>query len=124
MASNRINRINEEIQKELADLLKIVAEVAGFEENENLYANILSKQRHYIKKVCVVGTESCGKTTLVRNLATYFNTTHVEEAGRYICDEAGGIDKLLENAGMANRLADAEEMGFPILDNFPEEHIQ
>ena len=51
-------------------------------------------QRYYVKKVCVVGTESCGKTTLVRNLANFFNTTHVEEAGRYICDAAGGIDNM------------------------------
>ena len=41
-----------------------------------------------------MGTESCGKSTLVRNLAKYFNTTHVEEAGRYICDDAGGIDNM------------------------------
>ena len=54
--------------------------------------NIVKK--HYIKKVCILGTESCGKTTLVRNLAKYFNTSHVEEAGRYICDEAGGIDNM------------------------------
>lgn len=51
-------------------------------------------QKYYVKKVCIVGTESCGKTTLVRNLAKYFNTTHVEEAGRYICDDAGGIDNM------------------------------
>ena len=51
-------------------------------------------QRYYVKKVCVIGTESCGKSTLVRNLALAFNTTHVEEAGRYICDEAGGIDNM------------------------------
>lgn len=51
-------------------------------------------QRHYVKKVCVLGTESCGKSTLVRNLAKYFNTTYVEEAGRFICDEAGGIDNM------------------------------
>ena len=43
-----------------------------------------------------MGTESCGKSTLVRNLAKYFNTTHVEEAGRYICDDAGGIDNMLK----------------------------
>lgn len=49
---------------------------------------------YYTKKVCVIGTESTGKTTLVRNLAKYFNTTHVEEAGRYICDDAGGIDNM------------------------------
>lgn len=51
-------------------------------------------RKYYTKKVCIVGTESCGKTTLVRNLAKYFNTTHVEEAGRYICDDAGGIDNM------------------------------
>lgn len=51
-------------------------------------------QKHYIKKVCVLGTESCGKSTLVRNLSKYFNTTFVEEAGRFICDEAGGIDNM------------------------------
>lgn len=49
---------------------------------------------YYTKRICFIGTESCGKTTLVRNLAKYFNTTHVEEAGRYICDDAGGIDNM------------------------------
>ena len=51
-------------------------------------------QRYYIKKVCIIGTESCGKTTLIKNLATYFNTTYVEEAGKYICIDAGGIDNM------------------------------
>ena len=51
-------------------------------------------QKHYTKKVCVIGTESTGKTTLVRKLAKELNTTHVEEAGRYICDDAGGIDNM------------------------------
>ena len=51
-------------------------------------------QKYYVKKICIVGTESCGKSTLVRNLAKYFNTSHVEEAGRYVCDAAGGIDNM------------------------------
>lgn len=51
-------------------------------------------QKHYVKKVCIIGTESTGKTTLTRNLAKCFNTTYVEEAGRYICDDAGGIDNM------------------------------
>lgn len=51
-------------------------------------------KKYYTKKVCIVGTESCGKSTLVRNLAKYFNTAYVEEAGRYICDDAGGIDNM------------------------------
>lgn len=48
-----------------------------------------SVQKYYTKKVCFVGTESCGKSTLVRNLAKYFNTTYVEEAGRFVCEEVG-----------------------------------
>lgn len=51
-------------------------------------------QRYYAKKVCIIGTESCGKSTLVRNLAKVFNTSYVEEAGRTVCDEAGGIDNM------------------------------
>lgn len=46
-------------------------------------------QKYYTKKVCIIGTESCGKSTLVRNLAKYFNTSYVEEAGRNICEEVG-----------------------------------
>jgi len=65
-------------------------------ENPYKYWEYLPKivQRHYIKKVCVIGTESCGKSTLVRNLAKYFNTTYVEEAGRYVCIDAGGVDNM------------------------------
>ena len=46
-------------------------------------------QKFYTKKVCIVGTESCGKSTLVRNLAKYFNTSYVPEAGRFVCEEVG-----------------------------------
>lgn len=65
-------------------------------KNPYKYFEFLPKcvRNFYTKKVCVVGTESCGKSTLVRNLAKYFNTAYVEEAGRYICDEAGGIDNM------------------------------
>lgn len=50
---------------------------------------------YYTKKVMVVGTESCGKSTLVRNLGKAYNTTYVEEIGRDICEDAGGIDNML-----------------------------
>ena len=52
-------------------------------------------QPYYVKKIVVVGTESCGKSTLVRNLAKYYNTTYVEEVGRDICEFAGGIDNMI-----------------------------
>jgi HTH-type transcriptional repressor of NAD biosynthesis genes len=36
---------------------------------------------YFVKKIVVVGTESCGKSTLTRNLAKIYNTTYVEEYG-------------------------------------------
>jgi len=43
----------------------------------------------YVKKVVVVGSESCGKSTLVKKLACYFNTNYVEEYGRELCEKVG-----------------------------------
>ena len=68
-------------------------------ENPYKYFDYLprSVQKDYVKKVCIIGTESCGKSTLVRNLAKYFNTTYVEEAGRFVCEDAGGIDNMTKD---------------------------
>lgn len=49
---------------------------------------------YYNKKVVVVGTESCGKSSLVKHLAKIYNTNYVEETGRDICLKAGGIDNM------------------------------
>lgn len=45
---------------------------------------------YYAKKVLIVGGESTGKSTLVRNLALAFNTVFVGEVGRDTCEYAGG----------------------------------
>lgn len=52
-------------------------------------------QPFYIKKIAIVGTESCGKSTLVKNLAKLFNTNFVEEYGRTRCEELGDGSELL-----------------------------
>lgn len=49
---------------------------------------------YFVKKICIVGTESCGKSTLVKNLARHFNTEYVEEYGRVVCDEVGGAENM------------------------------
>lgn len=51
-------------------------------------------QPYFVKKVVVLGTESCGKSTLVRNLAKCYNTEYVKEYGRDVCEEVGGIDNM------------------------------
>lgn len=50
---------------------------------------------YFIKKIVVVGTESCGKSTLTRNLAKIYNTTYVAEYGRTLCEELGGCDGIM-----------------------------
>lgn len=48
---------------------------------------------HFVKKVLVVGTESCGKTTVVRKLAKHFLTSWSEEYGKwYQKNEMGDYD--------------------------------
>lgn len=65
---------------------------------EGVYANwdLLPEvvRRYYVKKVVVVGTESCGKSTLVKNLATLYNTNYVEEYGRTFYEELGGCEDI------------------------------
>jgi HTH-type transcriptional repressor of NAD biosynthesis genes len=42
---------------------------------------------YFIKKVAIVGTESCGKTVLTQKLAKFYNTAYVEEVGRKYCEK-------------------------------------
>ena len=50
---------------------------------------------NYVKRVCFIGTESCGKTTLSRSLASMFNTEWVEEYGRVFCERELMMDETL-----------------------------
>lgn len=49
---------------------------------------------YFVKKVAVVGTESCGKSTLVQNLATLYNTSYVEEYGRTYYERLGRCEGI------------------------------
>src|SRR5690606_10825593 len=46
-------------------------------------------QPYFVRTVVVVGTESAGKSTLVKNLAHLYNTSYVEESGRKFSDQIG-----------------------------------
>jgi HTH-type transcriptional repressor of NAD biosynthesis genes len=39
-------------------------------------------QKYYYRKICIVGTESTGKTVLAKKLTKYFNGKYISEAGR------------------------------------------
>lgn len=43
-------------------------------------------RKSYVISIAVVGTESCGKSTLTKQLAKVFNTNFIEEVGRTYCE--------------------------------------
>lgn len=45
---------------------------------------------YYLKRVCIYGPESTGKSTLTRNLAKYFKTIYCEEYARPLLDFTNG----------------------------------
>lgn len=49
---------------------------------------------YFVKKVVVVGSESCGKSTLVKNLANLYNTNYVEEFGRTYYERLGNCNDV------------------------------
>ncbi|WP_010096525.1 AAA family ATPase [Ornithinibacillus scapharcae] len=49
---------------------------------------------YFVKKVAIVGTGSTGKSTLVKNLASLYNTTCVQEVGRSFYDRLGTYETM------------------------------
>lgn len=52
-------------------------------------------RQHYVKKICIIGTESCGKTTLTKYLSKIYQTSWVEEYGRKFCEQDMCMDESL-----------------------------
>lgn len=53
---------------------------------EKWYELAPTAQKDFVKKVVVIGCESTGKSTLVKQLAGHYSTTYVPEVGRQICE--------------------------------------
>ncbi len=51
---------------------------------------------HYVKKVLIIGLESSGKSVMTVNLANYFNTNYIEEAGRELSEKSGTDMMMLD----------------------------
>jgi len=64
--------------------------ISATELRRNLYAHwdMLPGcvRPYFTKKVLVIGTESCGKSMLVKKLAKVYNTSFVHEVGRDYCE--------------------------------------
>jgi len=65
--------------------------ISATELRQNLYAHFdklpAAVRKDFTKKVAVVGTESVGKSTLVKKLAKFYNTNYVHEVGRDYCEK-------------------------------------
>jgi HTH-type transcriptional repressor of NAD biosynthesis genes len=65
--------------------------ISGTELRKNLYSHWDKLpeyvRKYFVKKVVIVGTESCGKSTLAKKLAKLYNTNFVEEVGRRYCEK-------------------------------------
>ncbi len=63
--------------------------ISATEMRRNIYKNwdkLPNCVRSYFtKKVVIIGTESCGKTTLAKKLAKFYNTNYFHEVGRDFC---------------------------------------
>lgn len=66
------------------------------EEGPMKYWHLLPEivKPYFVKKVVIVGTESAGKSTIVRNLANLYNTNYVEEFGRTYYERLGNCDDI------------------------------
>jgi len=75
----------------IIDAGREVVNISGTELRKDLYKNWDKLpeyvRKYFVKKVVIVGTESCGKSTLVKKLAKLYNTNFVEEVGRRYCDK-------------------------------------
>ncbi|MGV8087135.1 MAG: multifunctional transcriptional regulator/nicotinamide-nucleotide adenylyltransferase/ribosylnicotinamide kinase NadR [Candidatus Woesearchaeota archaeon] len=79
--------------------------ISATELRKNIYSNWDKLpncvKSYFTKKVVVIGTESCGKSTLVKKLAKLYNTNFVNEVGRSYCEKYS--DKLTSE--MFNHIA-------------------
>lgn len=64
---------------------------------------------YYVKRVCVFGPESTGKTTLARALAEHFDTVWVHEYARPLLDRKGGVCDFDDLERIARGQTAAEE---------------
>ncbi len=51
---------------------------------------------YYVKKVLLIGVESSGKSVMTVNLANYYNTNYIEEAGRDLSEKSGTDTLMLD----------------------------
>ena len=80
-------------------------------EQRALHREFLSPvvRASFVRRICLLGGESSGKTTLARRLAQAFATTYVEEYGRELWVERGGTLDFADYVTIARTQVEHEE---------------
>jgi HTH-type transcriptional repressor of NAD biosynthesis genes len=92
------------------DGLRKTVTISATEMRKNIYDNWdklpTCVRSYFTKKVAIVGTESCGKSTLTKKLAKFYNTNYVQEVGRDYCERYSDrlIPEMFENIAMEHFL--------------------
>ncbi len=63
----------------------------------------------FVNRVCILGGESSGKSTLAAALARHYQTLHVEEYGRELWERQGGVLQFSDLLHIAERHVELEE---------------
>lgn len=91
------------VQHVLVDIARRVIPVSGTAIRADVHGQrrFLSPEVYasFVERVCFLGGESSGKSTLTTALARHFDTAHVEEYGRELWERRGGhlvFDDLLD----------------------------
>ena len=71
---------------------------------------------YYVKKVLLIGTESCGKSTLTVNLANHYNTNYLEEVGREL-SELSGTDTMMLSEDFTRILLEHKAKEMRVIQN-------
>ncbi|TXI95608.1 MAG: ATPase [Burkholderiaceae bacterium] len=103
------------------DMARSIVPISGTQvrSDPHQYRHFLSPQVYssFVKRICILGGESSGKTTLCKALAAHFQTTWVPEFGREVWERKNGnlefedmldigrtqIDRELESLKSAHR---------------------
>lgn len=118
-----------EVDHFLVDIERKAHNISGTAIRKDVHANraylppiIYSS---FVKRVCLIGAESTGKSTLAQLLAERLNTVHIEEFGRTLWEEKGGkleLDDMLQIALThirSEEVAAAKANRFLIVDTTP-----
>lgn len=68
---------------------------------------------YFVKRVAIVGTESCGKSTLAKKLAKFYNTEWAHEVGRDYCERYSNLltKDMFDKIAMEHYLLQVKKAG-------------